>query len=159
MMDELGFSGSSQAHLDQYLTIRLGQQEFGIAILDVQEIRGWTPATTVPNAPEHFRGVINLRGTVVPLIDLRRKFHMAVPDDDRLSVTVVVRVGGKVVGLVVDGVSDVLDILPDAISPPPDLGDGFEATSLAGIARSGDRLVSILAMNRIVGDEQLPVAA
>ena len=158
-MEELGLSGSTQAHLDQYLTIRLGQQEFGIAILDVQEIRGWSAATPVPNAPEHFRGVINLRGTVVPVIDLRRKFRMAVPDDDRLSVTVVVRVGGKVVGLVVDGVSDVLDIMPDAISQPPDIGDGHEVTSLSGIARSGDRLVSILSMARIVGDENLSVAA
>ncbi len=158
-MDELGITGASQAHLDQYLTIRLGQQEFGIAILDVQEIRGWTAATSVPNAPDYFRGVINLRGTVVPLIDLRRKFRMTVPDDDRLSVTVVVRVGGRVVGLVVDGVSDVLDITPDAISPPPDIGDGFEVTSLSGIARSGDRLVSILAMARIVGEERLPIAA
>lgn len=158
-MDELGLSGSSQAHLDQYLTIRLGQQEYGIAILDVQEIRGWTAATAVPNAPDHFRGVINLRGTVVPLIDLRRKFRMAVPDDDRLSVTVVVRVGGRVVGLVVDGVSDVLDIMPDAISPPPDIGDGFEVKSLSGIARSGERLVSILAMSQVVGDENLSVAA
>ncbi len=158
-MDELGLSGSGQAHLDQYLTIRLGQQEFGIAILDVQEIRGWTAATPVPNAPQHFRGVINLRGTVVPVLDLRRKFRMAVPDDDRLSVTVVVRVGGRVVGLVVDGVSDVLDITPDAISPPPSIGEGFEVTSLSGIARSGDRLVSILSMAHIVGEEDLSVAA
>lgn len=87
-----------------------------------------------PNAPSYSRGVINLRGTVVPVLDLRHKFHMPVPDDDRLSVTVVVRVGGRVVGLVVDGVSDVLDILPDAISPPPTIGEGFEVTSLSGIA-------------------------
>lgn len=158
-MDELGISGSGQAHLDQYLTIRLGAQEFGIAILDVQEIRGWTAATAVPNAPDYFRGVINLRGTVVPVLDLRRKFHMPVPDDDRLSVTVVVRVGGRVVGLVVDGVSDVLDIMPDAISPPPTIGQGFEVTSLSGIARSADRLVSILSMAQIVGEENLSVAA
>jgi len=158
-MEELGISGSMQNQLDQYLTILLGQQEFGIAILDVQEIRGWTAPTPVPNAPEHFRGVINLRGTVVPVIDLRRKFGMPVPDDDRLAVTVVVRVGGKVVGLVVDGVSDVLDIPKADISAPPTLGSGFEAASLSGIARSNDRLVSLLSMQQVVGSESLEVAA
>ena len=116
--------------------------------------RGWTAATAVPNAPVPLRGVINLRGTVVPVLDLRPVPH-ARTDDDRLSVTVVVRKWvSRVVGLVVDGVSDVLDIMPDAISPAADHRRGVRVTNLSGIARSADRLVSILSMAQIVGERE-----
>jgi len=157
-MDELEVQGSAQRR-DQYLTVLLGQQEFGIAILDVQEIRGWTTPTPVPNAPDRFRGVINLRGSVVPILDLRHLFGLPAPADDHLSVTVIVRVGDRVIGVAVDGVSDVLDIPPSDIAPPPDIGHGYDSGGIWGIARLNDRLVTLLVMEHLIGSAGVESAA
>lgn len=143
--DGVGALGADQ---QQYLTFRLGDEEYGIEILRVQEIKGFTAVTPIPNTPPEVRGVMNLRGIVVPILDLRIRFGLRETGTTRFTVVVVVNVGERVIGLVVDAVSDVLAVPPEAIEPAPDLGGGSNA--LTGLAKSGDRLVALLDVGRIV---------
>jgi purine-binding chemotaxis protein CheW len=101
--------------------------------------------------PPHIKGVMNLRGTVVPVTDLRIRFGMPAKEYDRFTVVIVVTSGRRVVGMVVDGVSDVLDIATSDVVPTPDLGHGIDTSCLTGMAKSGDRLISLLAIDRTVG--------
>ena len=135
----------------QYLTFALGEEEYGIEILRVQEIKGFSSVTAIPNAPPYVKGVMNLRGTVVPVLDLRLKFGMPPRDYDRFTVIVVVNVGARVVGLIVDGVSDVLDVAAGALEATPELGADVDTTMLQGIARNGERLVTMLEIDRVIG--------
>lgn len=140
----------------QFLTFTLGGEEYGVEILRVQEIKGLTAVTPIPNAPAFVKGVMNLRGTVVPVFDLRIKFGMPSKEYDRFTVIVVVNVGPRVVGLVVDAVSDVLDLARRAIDTTPDLGVSVDTSMLQGIARNGERLITLLDVDRVVGAEAGP---
>lgn len=140
---------------DQYLTFALGPEQYGLQILRVQEIRRYPPITPIPNAPAHVRGVMNLRGTVVPVVDLRTRFGLPDADVTPTTVVIIVAVGGKVVGLVVDAVSDVLDLAGDSIEPPPDLGSAIDTSIMTGVARSGDRLTLLLDVDRLVAGAAL----
>jgi len=135
----------------QYLTFALGQQSYGVEILRVQEIKGYTAITPVPRMPAHVKGVMNLRGTVVPVVDLRARFGMPAEDYTRFTVIIVVNVGERIAGLVVDAVSDVLDVDASEIVPAPDMGRGTDNSLLAGMAKAGDRLISLLTIDRVVG--------
>ena len=134
----------------QYLTFTLGGEEYAVDILRVQEIKGYSSVTSIPNAPAWVKGVMNLRGTVVPVFDMRLKFGMEPRAYDRFTVIVVVNVGVRVVGLIVDSVSDVLDIPASAIEPTPDLGAGVDTRVLQGIARTNERLVTLLDIDAVV---------
>jgi purine-binding chemotaxis protein CheW len=116
----------AEAKSNQYLTFVLGEEEYGVDILRVQEIRGWDRATPIPNTPDYVRGVINLRGAVVPIIDLRRRFKKESIPYTSTTVVIVVKVfgekGEKVVGVAVDAVSDVRNVSEGELQPPPDLG-------------------------------------
>ncbi len=140
----------------QFLTFRLDEEEYGVEILRVQEIKGYTRVTPIPNAPQEVKGVMNLRGTVVPILDLRTRFGMVSVEYSRFTVIVVVTVGTKIVGLVVDAVSDVLNLTDDSVAPPPDLGTTADTSFLTGMARAGDRLVTLLNIDRLVGRDELP---
>lgn len=137
----------------QFLTFTLGGEEYGVDILRVQEIKGFTSVTPIPNAPVYVKGVMNLRGTVVPVLDPRIKFGMPAREYDRFTVIVVVNVGTRVVGLVVDAVSDVLDIPLDAIQPPPDMGAAVDTSTIRGIAQNADRLITLLDIDQVVDVE------
>ncbi len=147
-----------QREVSQFLTFTLGAEWFAVDILKVQEIKSWVAITPVPNAPADVRGVINLRGAVVPVIDLRRRFHMPDVEPTKYSVIVVVRVGEKTMGLVVDAVSDVLDVVSDQIAPPPHLEQGG-TDYMKGFARSGEQLIVILDIDRTLGVATAPTAA
>ncbi len=134
----------------QYLTFTLGNEEYGVEILRVQEIKGYSSVTPIPNSPAWVKGVMNLRGTVVPVFDMRLKFRMDVREYDRFTVIVVVNVGSRVVGLIVDSVSDVLDFDVATIELAPDLGAAVDTSTIQGIARNGDRLVTLLDIDRVV---------
>lgn len=136
---------------DQYLTVVLGSEEYGIPILRVQEIKGFTTITPIPNTPPFVKGVMNLRGTVVPVMDLREKFNLALTDFDKFTVIVVVTVGTRVVGLVVDAVSDVLNIGDAEIVPTPPLGSGVDTSFLTGMAKAAEKLVLLLDIDQTVG--------
>jgi purine-binding chemotaxis protein CheW len=148
---ESGSGAATATDQEQYLTFRLGGEEFGFDILRVQEIRGWTPVTPIPNAPAWLKGVMNLRGTVVPVVDLRLRFGMAKAEYTRFTVVVVVTIGDRVAGLVVDAVSDVLDVSRSDIVPPPDMGRQVDMALLTGLAKSNDRIISLLAIEPLLG--------
>jgi len=135
----------------QYLTFTLGSEAYGLDILRVQEIKGYTAVTPIPNAPDYLKGVMNLRGTVIPVIDLRRRFRMEVADYTAFTVVIVVTVGPRVMGLVVDAVSEVLDVAPGDVEPTPDLGGQVDGGFVSGLAKTGDRLVVLLDIERVVG--------
>lgn len=140
---------------DQFLTFTLQNEEYGIEILKVQEIKGVSKITPIPNSPSFVRGVMNLRGTVVPVVDLRARFSMDARDYDRFTVIIVVNIGEKVVGLVVDTVSDVLNIPHDAIANPPELASGGETSCITGMGKMGERIVMLLDTGRLVGVDNL----
>lgn len=137
----------------QYLSFTLGSEEYGIEILSVQEIRGYSAVTPIPNTPPHIRGVINLRGSVVPVSDLRRKFGMTASEPTKFTVIIVVAVAGRTVGLVVDAVSDVLTLEGGALQPPPEIGASCDLRYLTGLASLGERLVAVLDLERLLGED------
>lgn len=143
----------------QFLTFTLQNEEYGIEILKVQEIKGFSKVTPIPNAPAFVRGVMNLRGTVVPIIDLRARFSMTEKDYDQFTVIIVVNVGARVVGLIVDTVSDVLNIPAEAIADPPDLATSSETSCITGMGKLGDRIVMLLDTGRLVGTDELRLGA
>ena len=144
---------SSEA-VQQCLTFFCAGEEYGIDILRVQEIKGWSGATPVPRTPEYVLGVMNLRGVIVPVIDLRRRFGLEAREFDASTVVVVVRVqaahGAKTVGIAVDGVSEVCAFPPDAVTAPPRTGGRTEQAFTAGLATVDDRMVTILDIDALV---------
>ncbi len=137
---------------NQFLTFELNDQEFGIEILQVQEIKNFTRVTPIPNMPECIKGVMNLRGTVVPIIDLRKKLNMSTAEYSQFTVIIVVNVGSKIMGLVVDAVSDVLNVGTEDIEDAPKLA-GIDTTFIKGLAKSGERLVTLLDIEVLLSDE------
>jgi purine-binding chemotaxis protein CheW len=139
----------------QYLTFTLGGEEYGVEILKVQEIRGYAAVTPIPNTPAEIKGVMNLRGTVVPVVDLRAKLRMADTAYTPFTVIVVVTVGTKVLGLVVDAVSDVLNIPGSDVQPTPDFGAGVNARFISGMAKAAEKLVVLLDLDELLGSQDL----
>jgi purine-binding chemotaxis protein CheW len=145
----------------QYLTFRLAEEEYGVEILKVQEIKGYSAITPIPNTPPYLKGVMNLRGTIVPVVDLRSKFAMDEAEYNQFTVIIVVKVGAKVMGLIVDAVSDVLNIPKVDIQATPDFGSEVDARFINGMAKAGDKLVVLLDIDRVmnaVDDAALNVA-
>ena len=139
-------------HDNQFLTFALDDQDFGIDILRVQEIRNFSRVTPIPNMPECIKGVMNLRGTVVPVVDLRNKFRMPAAEYNQFTVIIVVNVGTKIMGLVVDAVSDVLNVGKDSVESAPDLG-AIDTSFIKGLAKSEDRLVTLLNIEELLSDQ------
>lgn len=142
----------------QFLTFQLGEELYGVDILRVQEIKGYTAVTKIPNTPAHIKGVLNLRGTIVPIVELRTKFGMETIDYTMFTVIIVVVVREKIMGLVVDAVSDVLNIDKKDIQPAPQFGASVDVSFLNGIGKSGDRLVALLDMDRLLSEGDLQEA-
>ena len=136
----------------QLLTFRLGEEEYAVDILRVQEIKGFTAITPIPNVPAYIKGVMNLRGTVVPIWGLRDRLGLASATYDRFSVVIVVAVAGKSVGMVVDAVTDVINVADAQIEPPPDFGVSVDTSVLHGMAKLGDKLVLLLDIDRVLVD-------
>jgi purine-binding chemotaxis protein CheW len=139
----------------QFLTFQLGEELYGVDILRVQEIKGYTAVTKIPNTPAHIKGVLNLRGTIVPIVELRTKFGMDTIDYTMFTVIIVVVVREKIMGLVVDAVSDVLNIDKKDIQPAPQFGASVDVSFLNGIGKSGDKLVALLDMDRLLSEGDL----
>jgi purine-binding chemotaxis protein CheW len=138
----------------QYLTFVCGGEEYGVEILRVQEIKGWDHVTRVPYSPPYVLGVMNLRGMIVPVVDLRTRLNLEKRNFDASTVVIVVRVqssrGEKTVGIVVDGVSEVYSVLPDAIKPIPELGAAAGGACVKGIANVDGKMVMLLDINELV---------
>jgi purine-binding chemotaxis protein CheW len=139
----------------QFLTFQLGEELYGVDLLRVQELKGYTTVTKIPNTPSYIKGVMNLRGTIVPIVELRVTFGMETIDYTMLSVIVVVVVQGRIMGLVVDSVSDVLNISPKDIQAPPEFGTNVNVSFLNGIAKCGDKLVALLNIDRLLSESEM----
>lgn len=142
----------------QLVVFTLGREEYGVDILQVQEIKRLTEITRVPNAPAFVEGVINLRGNIIPVIDLHKRFGLGAFEPGPESRIVIVTVRDITLGIMVDSVSEVLTLEEAAISPPPPLVAGIEASYLEGIGRLDDRLLILLNMDRILGLEEVAAA-
>jgi purine-binding chemotaxis protein CheW len=142
------------AGLSQYLTFVLAGEEYGVDILRVQEIKGWDAPTPIPNTPDYIRGVINLRGTIVPIVDLRRRFGLAVAEYGPTTVVIVLKVQGpdrmRVIGIVVDAVSDVCTLGNDALQPPPDFGAAVSVDFVRGLATVNERMTILLDIDQLL---------
>jgi purine-binding chemotaxis protein CheW len=128
----------------EYLTFRLGTEEYGIDILKVQEIRGYENPTRIANAPHFLKGVINLRGTIVPIVDLRLRFGCEAAEYNDFTVSIVLHIGTRTIGTVVDSVSDVMEIPAEAVRTAPDLNSAIDAAYIRGLAQVGERMVILL---------------
>jgi purine-binding chemotaxis protein CheW len=139
----------------QYLTFDLADEHYGVDILKVQEIKGYTAVTRIPNTPEYLKGVLNLRGTIVPIIDLRLKFGMGATEPTAFTVIVVANVKDRVMGILADAVSDVLEIAENDIQPPPELGPKVDVSFVSGIGSCNDHLVTLLDIDRVMSDDEV----
>lgn len=133
----------------QYITFTVGDEEYGVDIMDVREIKGWTPTTRLPNAPGYVHGVINLRGIMVPVFDLRARFGQGATDPTKTHVVVIVTVSSRVIGILVDTVSDILTIDRDMIQPVPKMDLTVDADYLAGLVTIAGRMVALLTLSRL----------
>jgi purine-binding chemotaxis protein CheW len=145
--------------VSQFLTFSLGQEEYGIELLKVQEIKGYSAITPIPNTPPHIKGVMNLRGAVIPIVDLRLRFGMEAIEYTQFNVIIVINVGTKVMGLLVDAVSDVLNVAPEDIRPAPDFGAHADTRFISGMASAGDKVAVLLDIDTLLSDADLTVAA
>ncbi len=136
-------ASAKAATAGEFLTFTLGQEEYGVDILKVQEIRGYDAVTRLPDAPEYIKGVINLRGTIVPVIDMRVKFRLEAKVD-ALTVMIVLNVADRVVGMVVDSVSDVVQLTSEQIRAMPEVGTGIDRRFLTGIGALDERMLILL---------------
>lgn len=143
-----------EAGIDQYLTFMLGDEEYGVDILRVQEIRGWDSATSIPNTPDYVLGVVNLRGVVVPIFDLRKRFNLENADFTSETVTVVVKVqhakGERTIGMVVDAVSDVYNITEENINSAPEVGGSVNMEFIKGLATVNEAMVILLDVDELI---------
>ncbi len=137
------------AGVKQFISFRIGGEEYAIDIMAVREIKGWTETTSLPNQPQHILGVMNLRGTIVPVFDLRRRFGMGVTEASRSHVVIIVAVLDRIVGLLVDAVSDILTIDSSEIRPVPEMDRGISADFLSGIVSINETMVVILALEEL----------
>ena len=150
MSEQMQVSTITTTDTHQFLTFALGQEEYGVEILKIQEIKGFSAITPLPNAPAYVRGVLNLRGTIVPIIDLRKKFGMREEAYTKVTVIVVVQVQGKIMGFIVDAVSDVLTVTGGDIQPTPDLHGQVDTSFLNGLAKAGEKLVILLDIDKVL---------
>lgn len=144
---------------NQFLTFILQEEEYAIEILRVQEIKGLSRITPLPNTPPYLKGVMNLRGTVVPIVDLRAKFGLPETTYGRFTVIIIVTIGKKIMGLVVDAVNDVLNIAPNEVEAAPDLGPGLDTSFMAGMAKTGERLITLLNIDQLLDHPLLRTVA
>lgn len=138
----------------QYLTFMLAGEEYGVDILRVQEIRGWETPTPIPNTPAYIKGIVNLRGVIVPVIDLRQRFGMEHLEYGPTTVVIVINIehehGTRTIGLVVDAVSEVYSVEPEAVKPPPDFGTSVSTECIEGLANVDDKMVILLDIDRLI---------
>jgi purine-binding chemotaxis protein CheW len=139
------------------LAFKLGNEEYGIKILKVQEIRGYETVTRIASAPEHVKGVVNLRGTIVPIVDMRIKFKLGEPTYDQFTVVIILNIQDRVVGMVVDSVSDVISLTADQIKPAPDMGGALNTDYLVGLGTVDERMIILVDIDRMMSSEEMGV--
>jgi purine-binding chemotaxis protein CheW len=148
-------AAAAEAQPREFLVFSLGDEEYAIDILKAQEIRGYENVTRIASAPPFIKGVTNLRGVIVPIVDLRIKFNLDRVEYDGQTVVIVVNVSGRVVGVVVDGVSDVLSLTPEQIKPAPEFGLSLSSDYLSGLASLEDRMLVLVDIDRMLTSDEM----
>jgi purine-binding chemotaxis protein CheW len=139
----------------EFLTFRLGAEEYGIDILKVREIRGWETPTAIANTPEFIKGVINLRGTIVPIVDLRLKFGLGDARYDGATVVIILAVARRVIGVAVDAVSDVTTLDAQQIRPAPEFGTGLDTRFITGLGTPGERMLILVDIEKLMTSKDM----
>jgi purine-binding chemotaxis protein CheW len=139
----------------EVLAFKLGQEEYGIDILAVQEIRGYEPVTRIADSPTFIKGVVNLRGVIVPVVDMRIKFNLSEPTYDSATVVIVLNLGHRTVGMVVDSVSDVTSLAAEQIRPAPDMGGALNTDYLTGLGTIDERMLILVDIVRLMSSDEL----
>ena len=149
---------ASELVANEFLTFRLGGEEYGIEILKVQEIRGYDSITHIANSPDYIKGVINLRGIIVPIIDMRVKFNLAHAAYDQFTVVIILTVAGRVMGVVVDGVSDVITLADDQVRQTPGLGSAIETQYIMGLGTVDERMLILIDIEKLMSGSDIGLA-
>jgi purine-binding chemotaxis protein CheW len=139
----------------EYLSFLLGREEYGIEILKVQEIRGYDAVTQIPNTPSFIKGVVNLRGKIVPIVDLRIKFNLENIEYNEFTVVIVLNFSGRIMGVVVDGVSDVIALNQAQIEPMPSLVTGIDTQYIIGLATYEERMLILVAIEQLMNSQEM----
>jgi len=139
----------------EYLTFVLGTEEYGLEILKVQEIRGYDAVTQIANTPDFIKGVVNLRGKIVPIVDLRIKFHLGKVEYDEFTVVIILSLGSRVVGIVVDGVSDVMELKEDQIRDVPSLVTSIDTKYIVGLATVESRMLILVDIEQLMSSQEM----
>lgn len=155
MLDMTGKKNSTDPGACEFLAFKLGQEEYGIDILKVQEIRGYETVTRIANAPEFIKGVVNLRGIIVPIVDMRIKFDLGEPSYDQFTVVIILTIVGRIVGMVVDSVSDVITLAPEQIRPAPEMGSAFNTDYLIGLGTLEERMLILVDIDTLMSSSEM----
>ncbi|MBC7598370.1 MAG: chemotaxis protein CheW [Polaromonas sp.] len=139
----------------EFLSFTLGQEDYGIDIQKVQELRGYDTVTRIANAPEHIKGVVNLRGIIVPIVDMRIKFNLGALTYDEFTVVIILNIGGRVMGMVVDGVSDVITLKPEQIKPAPSMGSVLDTEYLMGLGTLDERMLILIDLDKLMSSDEM----
>jgi purine-binding chemotaxis protein CheW len=137
------------------LAFTLGNEEYGVDILKVQEIRGYDAVTRIANAPDFIKGVINLRGVIVPTVDMRIKFGLGSPTYDQFTVVIILNIADRVIGMVVDSVSDVITLTPDQIKPAPSMGTALNTDYMIGIGSIDERMLILADIEKLMSSAEM----
>ncbi len=140
---------------NEFLTFRLGGEEYGMDILKVQELRGYEAITQIANAPEFIKGVVNLRGIIVPIVDMRIKFQLGDATYDQFTVVIILNVVGRVMGIVVDGVSDVISLNQNQMRPTPEFGSAIDTEFIMGLGTVNERMLILVDIEKLMGSTDM----
>ncbi len=154
-MYNLSPNNQKAAEKKEFLAFTLGSEEYCIDILKVQEIRGYEPVTPLPNTPAFMKGVVNLRGLIVPIIDLRIKLDLYKVEYDQFTVVIILGIRGRIIGVVVDSVSDVVALEADEIKPAPQMGAAIKTDYINGLASVDERMLIIIDIEKLATIEEL----
>ena len=147
--------GGSAVKALEFLAFTLGQEEYGIDIQKVQELRGYDTVTRIANAPEHIKGVVNLRGIIVPIIDMRIRFNLGAPTYDQFTVVIILNVASRVMGMVVDSVSDVITLSAEQIRPAPEMGAVLDTDYLIGLGTLDERMLILVDIDKLMSSDDM----
>ncbi|EJL93029.1 chemotaxis signal transduction protein [Herbaspirillum sp. CF444] len=150
-----GFGEKADSAGNEFLAFTLGKEEYGIDILKVQEIRGYEAVTRIANSPDFIKGVVNLRGIIVPIVDMRIKFQLGEPTYDQFTVVIILNISGRVVGMVVDSVSDVITLSPEQIKPAPEMGTTFDSDYLIGLGTLDERMLILVDIDKLMSSADM----
>ena len=150
-----GNKSGTETSGNEFLAFTLGREEYGIDILKVQEIRGYEQVTRIANAPEFVKGVVNLRGIIVPIVDMRIKFELGEPTYDQFTVVIILNIGGRIMGMVVDSVSDVITLKPEQIKPAPAMGTAFNTDYLIGLGTLDERMLILIDIDKLMSSSEM----